>query len=93
MKQNIINLGLYVDDTQYHGAAFDKDTGEVIDFKCQPTLQGLACCSNRLGWLILRKLATPTKLVGGMGLWLLPQNVHPESQALLSICNMIKPAT
>ena len=41
MKQNIIHIGLDVDDTQYHGAAFNKQTGEVIDFKCRPTLKGL----------------------------------------------------
>lgn len=41
MKQNIIHIGLDVDDTQYHGSAFNKDTGEVIDFKSRPTLQGL----------------------------------------------------
>ena len=34
MKQNILYGGLDVDDTQYHGSAFNKDTGEVIDFKC-----------------------------------------------------------
>jgi len=32
MKQNIIHIGLDVDDTQYHGSAFNKDTGEVVDF-------------------------------------------------------------
>ena len=37
MKQNISHIGLDVDDAQYHGAAFNKDTGEVIDFKCRPT--------------------------------------------------------
>lgn len=41
MKHTIIYLGLDVDDTQYHGSAFDKNTGEVIDFKCRPTLKGL----------------------------------------------------
>jgi len=41
MKQNILHIGLDVDDTQYHGAAFNKDTGEVCDFKCRPTLKGL----------------------------------------------------
>jgi hypothetical protein len=30
MKQNIIHIGLDVDDTQYHGSAFNKNTGEVI---------------------------------------------------------------
>jgi len=41
MKQNILYVGLDVDDTQYHGSSFDKDTGEVIDFRCRPTLKGL----------------------------------------------------
>ncbi len=40
MKQNILYVGLDVDDTQYHGAAFNKDTTEVVDFKCRPTLKG-----------------------------------------------------
>jgi len=30
MKATIIYVGLDVDDTQYHGTAFDKATGEVI---------------------------------------------------------------
>jgi len=34
MKQNIIFVGLDVDDTQYHGSALDKNTGEIITFKC-----------------------------------------------------------
>ena len=37
MKQNIIHIGLDVDDTQYHGSAFNKETGEVIDFESRPT--------------------------------------------------------
>ena len=41
MKQNILYVGLDVDDTQYHGSAFNEDTGEVIDFKCRPTLKVL----------------------------------------------------
>ena len=41
MNQNILHVGLDVDDTQYHGSAFNKETGEVIDFKCRPTLKGL----------------------------------------------------
>lgn len=31
MKQNIIHIGLDVDDTQYHGPTFNKDTGEVAE--------------------------------------------------------------
>ena len=38
MQQNILYVGLDVDDTQYHGSAFNKDTGAVCDFKCRPTL-------------------------------------------------------
>lgn len=45
MNQNILYVGLDVDDSQFHGSAFNKSTGEVIDFKCRPTLKGLL---NRL---------------------------------------------
>lgn len=31
MNQTMIHVGLDVDDTQYHGSALDKDTGEIID--------------------------------------------------------------
>ena len=41
MKQNINHIGLDVDDTQYHGSALNHTTGEVLDFKCRPTLNGL----------------------------------------------------
>ena len=42
MQQNILQVGLDVDDTQYHGSAFYKVTGEVIDFKCG--LPGAVLC-------------------------------------------------
>ena len=41
MNRNVIYVGLNVDDTQHHGSALDKDTGEVITFQCRPTLVGL----------------------------------------------------
>jgi transposase len=41
MDMNVIYVGLDVDDTQYHGSALNKDTGEVITFQCRPTLAGL----------------------------------------------------
>ncbi len=41
MKQTIVYVGLDVDDTQYHGSALDKNTGEAIEFKCRPTLKSL----------------------------------------------------
>jgi len=40
IRQNIFYVDLDVDDTQYYGSAFNKDTGEVVDFKCRPTLKG-----------------------------------------------------
>lgn len=49
MKQTIIHVGLDVDDTQYHGSALDKHTGEVIDFKCRPTLKCLLNQLEKLG--------------------------------------------
>ena len=42
MDKKVIYVGLDVDDTQYHGSALDKDTGEVITFQCRPTLAGLS---------------------------------------------------
>ena len=41
MKQNIIYIGLDVDDKQYHGSALSHTTGEILDFKCRPNLKGL----------------------------------------------------
>ena len=41
MNQNVIYIGIDVDDVQYHGSALDKSTGEVLDFRCRPTLKGL----------------------------------------------------
>ena len=49
MKQSIVYVGLDVDDTQYHGSAFNKDTGEIIDFQCRPTLKGLLRQLKQLG--------------------------------------------
>ncbi|MCH8079857.1 MAG: hypothetical protein IIA06_08795 [Proteobacteria bacterium] len=43
MKQKIIYTGLDVDDTQYHGTALDKNTGEVFTFKCRPTSKSPLC--------------------------------------------------
>jgi cation:H+ antiporter len=41
MKQKIVYIGLDVDDTQYHGSALDKESGELLSFRCRPTLKGL----------------------------------------------------
>ena len=38
MEMNVIYVGLDVDDTQHHGSALNKDTGEVIPLQCRPTL-------------------------------------------------------
>ena len=48
MNQNILHVGLDVDDTQYHGSAFNKETGELIDFRCRPTLKGLLTQLDKL---------------------------------------------
>ena len=55
MKQNILYVGLDVDDTQYHGSAFNKDTGEILDFKCRPTLKGLLQQLDRMSWHFPRR--------------------------------------
>jgi hypothetical protein len=41
MKQNIVYIGLDVDDVRYHGCALNQHTGETLDFHCRPTLKGL----------------------------------------------------
>ncbi len=41
MSQNVIYVGIDVDDVHYHGSALDQRTGEVLDFQCRPTLKGL----------------------------------------------------
>jgi len=38
MKQNIIHIGLDVDDKQYHGSALSHTTGEILDFKGPETI-------------------------------------------------------
>ena len=48
MNQNILHVGLDVDDAQYHGTAFNKETGEVINFRCRPTLKGLLTQLDKL---------------------------------------------
>lgn len=48
MNQNILHVGLDVDDTQYHGSAFNRNTGEVIDFRCRPKLKGLLTQLDKL---------------------------------------------
>ena len=50
MNKKIVHVGLDVDDTKYHGAALNKATGELLNFKCRPTLKGLFgyCQDNRL---------------------------------------------
>ena len=39
MRQNIIYVGLGVDDTRYPGSALDKNSGESIRFKRRLTLE------------------------------------------------------
>ena len=41
MNGNVVSVGIYVDDVQYHGSALDRHTGEVLDFCCRPTLKGV----------------------------------------------------
>ena len=41
MKQTILYVELYVDDTHDHGSALSQETGEVLNVQCRPTLKGL----------------------------------------------------
>ena len=49
MKQNIVYIGIDVDDTRYHGCALNQHTGEILDFHCRPTLKGLVVAYPVLG--------------------------------------------
>jgi transposase len=49
MNSTVIHVGLDVDDTHYHGSALNQHTGEVVDFKCRPTLKGLLSQLDKLG--------------------------------------------
>jgi transposase len=41
MKQKIVYIGLDVDDTQYHRSALNKESSELLSFRCRPALKGL----------------------------------------------------
>jgi transposase len=41
MKENIIYVGVDVDDQSFHGSALIPATGELLDFKCRPNVKGL----------------------------------------------------
>ena len=41
MNQNVVYVGIDVDDVSYHASALDRRTGEVLEFRCRPTLKGL----------------------------------------------------
>jgi transposase len=41
MSQNIVYVGIDVDDASYHGCALNWRTGEMLDFRCRPSLKGL----------------------------------------------------
>ena len=62
MKRSIINNGLDVDETQYHGSALSKTTVEVLDFKCRPTLNGLVISSYTNLITVLNHLVRDTAI-------------------------------
>jgi hypothetical protein len=37
----ILDVGLDVDDTHYHGSTWSQDTGAILPFQCRPTLEGV----------------------------------------------------
>jgi hypothetical protein len=48
MNQNVIYIGIDVGDERYHGCALDKSTGEMLDFRCRSTLNGLVRQLNKV---------------------------------------------
>ena len=60
--KKIVYFGLDVDDTQYHGSALNKECGELLSFRCRPTLKGL------LGQLVkVRKASLMGRFIAGSG--------------------------
>ncbi len=53
MKQNIIHIGLDVDDKQYHSSALSHTTGEILDLQWRPNLISVAVIGRRNTTLIL----------------------------------------
>lgn len=41
MSQNVVYVGIDLDDVRYHERALDSRTGEALEFQCRPTLKGL----------------------------------------------------
>jgi len=48
MTNNIIYIGLDVDDANFHGCALEPSTGEALTFKCRPTVKGLIKQINKI---------------------------------------------
>ena len=48
MTNNIIYIGLDVDDANFHGCALEPSTGEALTFKCRPTVKGLIRQINKI---------------------------------------------
>lgn len=48
MSTKLLFLALDVDDTAFHGCAFNKDSGEYIEFACKPNLASLKKHLNKL---------------------------------------------
>jgi transposase len=49
MKKEILHVGIDVDDQAFHVTAFLKDTGEVVEDKCKPTVKSLQRKLESLG--------------------------------------------
>jgi hypothetical protein len=41
MSQDIVYVGIDVDDVCYHASVLNPATSEMLEFQCRPTLKGL----------------------------------------------------
>lgn len=41
MEKKVVHVAIDVDDNSFHASAFFKDSGEIVEFKCKPTIKGL----------------------------------------------------
>ncbi len=82
MNQNVVYVGIDVDDVSYHASALDRRTGEVLDFRCRPTLKGSGGAAGE-GSRIFRRCQTKAVL-RSLVRWLITESQHRFTKEMLT---------
>ena len=70
MNQNVIYIGIDVDDVRYHGSALDKHTGEVSGFSLPAGIEGFGEVNSRRSKRILRRSAQLDAVLRSLVRWI-----------------------